>query len=122
MGLDFNHANAHWSYSGFNTFRERLAAELGLNWDLMTGNFLTGTPPDETENQRFLAMKDPIEPLLMHSDCEGELSPDQCAAIAPRLLELIAGWPDGDYDKAHGTWLAEGMLYCAEERVALEFQ
>ena len=30
MGLDFIQSNAHWSYSGFHQFRERLAKEIGI--------------------------------------------------------------------------------------------
>jgi len=57
----------------------------------------------------------------MHSDCDGELSPEDCAQVAPRLLELIKNWPDDDYDKREARVLAEGMLECAEAKEALEF-
>jgi hypothetical protein len=30
MGLDFSHCDAHWSYSGFNEFRVKLAEAAGI--------------------------------------------------------------------------------------------
>lgn len=123
MGLDFNHGNAHWSYSGFHRFRKRLASALGINltemegfgeMDYEKGTRVCGTVPWDTVN-------DAIVPLLHHSDCDGDLSPEACAQVAPRLRELVAPWPDDDYDKRNALMLAEAMEQCAAGGVSLEF-
>lgn len=63
---------------------------------------------------------DPIKPLLNHSDCDGELSPVECAVVAPRLRQLIENWED-DRDKKQGLMLAEGMEYCVTNGEVLIF-
>lgn len=72
MGLDFRTAEipydedlppeqrAHWSYSGFHRFRQRLAAEIGIELEEMQG---FGGDKEWDEKQ-------PLTPLLTHSDCE----------------------------------------------------
>lgn len=39
---------------------------------------------------------DPLHHLLHHSDCEGEITPKRCAAIAKRLDEVVDLLPDED--------------------------
>lgn len=63
---------------------------------------------------------DPIKPLLNHSDCEGHLTPEECAAVAPRLRELVDGW-EGDFDKYRALELARGMEAAAAAGELLEF-
>lgn len=141
MGLGFNKSEASWSYSGFNDFRKRLANEIGICLPLMDGFWLPGYPRSEVEsaikrvgtdiidaNFKWLPkeplkwdkIKDPIVDLLLHSDCEGELSAEQCGKIYPRLKELIEGW-DEDYDKKQALLLAEGMENCAKKNEPLVF-
>jgi hypothetical protein len=117
MGLRFSHCKASWSCTGFNSFRRRLANEIGFDLDLWwTLGALEG---DRT------TYRDPIELLLDHSDCDGELPPEECKVIAPRLRELIKDWPDGifagGYDKEMALLLAEGMERAAEAGEALDF-
>lgn len=38
----------------------------------------------------FDTISDPIKPLLDHSDCEGELTPEECAGTAPLAICLAA--------------------------------
>lgn len=143
MGLDFNHSDAHWAYSGFNRFRERLAAEVGIFlpfmegfWNPMENSYSTieltkrivgAKIMDEhfywlpKEPLKWDKIKDPIVDLLYHSDCEGSLTPAQCKKIAPRLRELINDWDDNDYDKKQAVLLAEGMEFCAKNRKRLTF-
>lgn len=116
MGLGFNKSDARWSYSGFNSFRTKLAKEVGLDLDKMKGfsddpNALDW-PSDES---------DPIMYLLNHSDCDGDITAEQCKLVGPRLRELIKSWDDDDFDKIQATRLADGMDLCAEENVSLEF-
>ena len=112
MGLNFSHAEASWSYSGFDEFRHRLALEAGIDLYMMDG--FGGDIP-------FDSINDPIKPLLDHSDCEGELTPEECATVAPRLRELVSNWDDEDYDKRHALYLAEGMDEAASNNENLRF-
>jgi hypothetical protein len=112
MGLDFNGSTAGWSYTGFGRFRDRLARELEFNLNAMEG-FGGSRSWDELE-------WDPIFHLLNHSDCDGEITPEQCRVAAPRLRELVEYWPK-DYDKVNAIALADGMDKCAEENKSLRF-
>ena len=112
MGLDFNHCDAHWAYGGFSRFRKRLAQSIGINLDDMQGY---------GGNLSWDKIIDPIKDFLYHSDCDGELTPKQCQVVAPRLRELIAGWPDDDYDKKQAEELINGMEEAIISDEPLEF-
>jgi len=101
----------HWSYGGFNTFRQRLSEQAKIDLGNMVG-FGGALEWDE--------IKDPISPLLNHSDCDGLLDYDDCQTVAPRLRKLVKDWPD-DYDRKHAIFLAEAMEYCAENDCELMF-
>jgi len=67
---------------------------------------------------------EPLKTFFDHSDCDGDLSPLECVAMAPRIRKLVASW-DGDLDK---SWdmntaieLAEGMELAASLNERLEF-
>lgn len=100
-----------WSYTGFNAFRTRLSFEAGINLRQMDG--FGGSVP--------WAIDDAIVPLLNHSDCDGVLTPAECAMVAPRLRELISRWGEDDYDRQTGEQLADMMAECAAGGVDLEF-
>jgi len=106
MGMNFSHCDAHWSYGGFIHFRARLAAEIGVT--------LADIAWDKVD--------DTIVPLLDHSDCEGELTPNECQRIAPRLRELVARWPKGDFDRDQAERLASGMEFANKNNEPLEFR
>lgn len=152
---------AGWSYSGFNDFRRRLAKEIGIdNLQDMEGfgnnewiHHLWENPEKaEKLRQEDLArprrawseINDAIVPFLHHSDCDGELTAEECRQIAPRLRELVSRWGDSntinvnpefrekypqypatmvldDYDKTNGLALAAGMEKAAELGVSLDF-
>lgn len=114
MGLAFSHCDARWSHSGFHRFRRRVAREIGMDLDAMNG-FANGHLP-------WTHVADPIALLLNHSDCDGELSPEECAHVWPRLLVLIESWPAEDYDTAQAVKLADGMKRAAEKGEALRFR
>jgi hypothetical protein len=103
MGLGFVGSDASWSYSGFYRFCTKLA-------------FASDAKPSTCAGG-----EDPILILTEHSDCDGIISPADCARIAPRLRELMADWLDEDYDKEHGILLAEGMEECARSNKDLIF-
>lgn len=96
MGLDFNFCDAYWSCSSFNAFRERLSKYI-----------------DKCD--------DPLVMLINHSDCDGELTPEECAKIAPRLRAVVELWKDQDIDKGRALELAKGMEEAVRRNEPLEF-
>lgn len=135
MGLDFNHRTAdgdrsrccpHWSYSGFNVFRTRLAASEGFDLDEMQGfgkgEYFTAERVPGTRS--WDEIDTPLKPLLNHSDCDGLLTAAECAQVAPRLREVVNGWPDTietQYDRWSALHLAHCMDVCAASGENLEF-
>lgn len=115
MGIDFSHSVARWSYSGFNRARERLAETIGIKLNEMLGFEESGGKPWPS------AEKQPLIHLLNHSDCDGELTPEQCRVVAPALREAVAQWPEDDWDRAQFLELAEGMEAAAAEDEPLRF-
>jgi hypothetical protein len=105
----------HWSYSGFNIFRLELAKLIGM--DLMK---MKGFSRNSESIQWDAVPYDPIFPLLNHSDCDGELTPEECSEVYPRLRELLSAYPY-EYDKWEGMKLADMMEHCAKEGLTLEF-
>ncbi len=93
-------------------FRRRLAGEIGINLDQMEG-FKEGI-------RSWAKIKDPIVPFLNHSDCEDEMTPEQCKVVAPRLRELVADWEDG-HDKQNALELADDMERMANDGQPLVF-
>lgn len=123
MGLDFSHGDAHWSYGGFAEFRIRLAREIGIELHAMEG--FTESYRNHDRKRKpipWANVKDTIVPLLNHSDCDGELTPEECKTVAPRLRELVSKWPEDDWDRKRALELADAMDEAREAREALEFQ
>lgn len=130
MGLDFTHSEAHWAYSGFNRFRTELAKHEGIDLNAMEGFGLMWRMYGEGEHPALSwdTIDTPLKPLLNHSDCDGELTPEECAQIAPRLREAIdalwpessSDWPSG-HDRVNGLLLAEGLEWCAENDTPMGF-
>lgn len=48
--------------------------------------------------------RDPLEVLLNHSDCDGEIPHDRCELLAARLQELLPLLPDDDGGGHIGNW------------------
>lgn len=114
MGLDFRikgvkrdfRESPHWSYSGFGDFRKRLAESIGITLEEMKGFSPIG---------KSWPFSHPVEALLAHSDCDGVLSPYECAQIVEPLREIIRQWDEIDYDRVHGELLAGFMEKCAAD-------
>lgn len=84
MGLDTTHDAWHGTYSSFNKFRTEMAKLIGMDLQKMEG--FGGNIP-------FNQFKDDLTILLDHSDCDGEISPEDRKKLSIRLDELIAGMP-----------------------------
>lgn len=109
MGLDVSHDAWGGSYIAFHRWRKELAVAAGLPpLDLMEG-FVEGAPvglmrwlrfgcpnSDLLEQEtrgipiRWKALRpSPLHILLRHSDCDGEIAPEDCALIADELENLL---------------------------------
>lgn len=112
MGIDFSHGDAHWAYSGFMHFRNKLTETLGYA-------VLLSTMYDDGS---YTCMRnEPIWPLIDHSDCDGELTVEEMQQIIPQLENIINRWDEHDYDKVHGFELIESMREAIAENEPLEF-
>lgn len=128
MGLCIVPGGAEWGYIGFMRFRRRLALAEGIDLyrcesyvELMRdrpGYYLAPdyrTAIHHDHVIRWRDLKTPLRRLLNHSDCDGFLTPKECARILPRLRTIVESWPDRDargemdYDKQEGRKLVTGM-------------
>lgn len=115
MGLDFSHADTSWAYGSFYVFRINLANEIGMDLQEMEG-FKKGC-----KGLSWDGFNDDIIPLLNHSDCDGELTVEECKKVAPRLRELVANWDDTDFHKSRALKLADGMDLAVKANEPLVF-
>lgn len=116
MGLDFRaegipyeaelgyDERAHWSYSGFHRFRQRLAAQLGID--------LARFWSDQSYRQKSVGCE--LYALLNHSDCDGALSKFDCDIMSRALALAVWNWPLEDYDRINALKLARQMRFCVE--------
>ena len=114
MGLDFIGSNAHFSYSGFYSFRAKLAESIGIpNLRDMEG--FDGDISWDT-------VKDDISLLINHSDCDGNLSPAKMKKIYPRLKAIAETWNDDiSWDKERSFQLADDMERLVKQKKYLKF-
>ncbi|HET9376391.1 MAG TPA: hypothetical protein VFO40_15565 [Chthoniobacterales bacterium] len=106
---------AHWSYTGFHYFRMRLAEAIGINLDSMEYFKEEGESWDAYKHH-------PLYAFLVHEDCEGDLSPQECARIAPIIEGIVSDWLTSDYDRIHAMRLVKHMRYCARTGRRLQFR
>lgn len=107
MGLDCSHSAWHGAYTAFHRWRKALAQAAELPpIDLMEGFYGHGGRTFEgVEGLPILwsALKpDPLHLLLHHSDCDGEIAPEDCGPIADSLERLLPKLgDDGEGHIAH---------------------
>ena len=107
MGLDTSHSCWHGPYNSFNRWREFIAELAGMPpLMLMDGFYSSGARHIATlclgerhdmpkRIESLLPIKweclkpSPLHELLYHSDCEGEIPCESCAAIADALEALL---------------------------------
>jgi hypothetical protein len=129
---DFGLIGPSWTYSGFMRFRRALAKAEGLNLDDMEGYadhrlgrlMREGETPVPEQAITWDSVSTPLEPLLNHSDCDGELTPEECKQVAPRLKEIASGSFDDlpeSHEKRRALDLVAAMEYCAEHGENLRF-
>lgn len=130
MGLDFRAGREagrlpddpwpQWSYLGFSQFRKKLASTIGIGLEQMRG---FGGDGD------WATVESPLRHLLDHSDCDGELTPQQAVELAPALQQAIYALArDFDYglawrhDRESGMALVELCARCASENIPVLFR
>jgi len=93
MGLNCTHGCWDGPYSYFNTFREWIAKQVGIDLRSMLGfkEGGGGIPWDGFDH--------PIIPLLNHSDCDGELTIEECHSIIKGAYEILEKIPTGEYNE-----------------------
>jgi len=108
MGLDTTHDCWHGSYSSFATFRKRLAKSIGEDYENLLE--LGGSKTPEEVNH-------PITPLLFHSDCDGDLSVEECESIVKgidMILENLEPQEDDEYGYGFRGRLIQFKIGCEE--------
>jgi hypothetical protein len=78
-----------WSYTGFSLFRKWLAWVEGFALAEMDG--FGG-------DRQWSSVSTTLAPLLNHPDDEGDLTPAQCAAMLPRLEDILNQRESDDSD------------------------
>lgn len=125
LGLSVNGKSCgSWSYSGFMEFRKKIAARAGIELNNMEG--FSAVDKSILYEQGFSAYRkaceeedlsqkiswdtisDPIKTLLCHSDCDGEIRPEDCAFLADRLEEIIKDWPKETHLEPPESWQTIG--------------
>lgn len=78
--LDLSHGNFSYGYGAFNCFREGICRAVGY-----------GSYDDYVEKiiSSEELSKDSIHILLQHSDCDGEITLEECKKLLPRLQEIV---------------------------------
>lgn len=100
-----------WSYGGFHEFRSHIADTAGFYLGDMKG--YGGTRPWSVVDQRLV-------PFLNHSDCDGYLLPEECAAFLPALREIIPQMLD-EYHRKRAGDLARFLERAIQENLVVVF-
>lgn len=118
MGLDITHDAWHGPYSAFNKWRAAIADVAGMPplYDMIGfgGNIKWDT----------LEYND-IHILLNHSDCDGEISWQDCKLVADALSKLVDKLSDGGYyisDKELAVQFINGCMLAYNSKENLIFQ
>ncbi|MFA6917022.1 MAG: hypothetical protein WC222_11535 [Parachlamydiales bacterium] len=91
MGLDTSNNAYHGSYGYFNDFRTWLASKININLDDCIG-FGGSKIELQTIDHKII-------PLLDHSDCDGELTPEECKTIALGIQEILDSFVPEEKEK-----------------------
>lgn len=96
MGLDTTHEAFHGSYSGFNDWRKAVASTIGIELEKMSGFQVARWGYKEGDNAIQWESLDqrPLLELLSHSDCDGEISWENCGPLADDLESILPALAD----------------------------
>lgn len=130
MGLDTSHDAFHGAYSAFNRFRQIVAKAMGGTFpEHESATFSDGTPIDPKTwywGPGFNAEKNPgLLVFFNHSDCDGEISPEDCVRVADELEALLPEIEKlddggGGHIESQGGYAAVTRLFIGGCRAAAE--
>ena len=94
MGLDVSHGAFQCPYGRFNALRQAVAAGVGVK-------FPPHNEPGLEDNsiywhEGFTQEHPGLATFLLHSDCDGELSPEECRIVAKELEAITDAIIDPD--------------------------
>lgn len=107
MGLDCSHDAFHGAYSAFNSFRQAVAHAIGGSYPTHWLRNADGSPVqpfvvDQSKEEGrwywgegYSQKTHPgLYEFFCHSDCDGEITPDMCKAVADELEPLLDKMPE----------------------------
>jgi hypothetical protein len=128
MGLDTTHDCWHGPYSQFMRWRSHLHTQIQTE---RTGNSPSLGLDDyydlaksKTRPWPYESESDPLDFLMSHSDCDGEIPATMCGPLADALAGLLERMPRrGFYDVARPATerFIAGLRRAAEAGEAVEF-
>lgn len=88
MGLDCSHDAFHGTYSAFNSFRHMVGKAIGGSYPPhsepnLDSDSWYGPEGSEPEDNPGISI------FLSHSDCDGSISPEDCALVAEDLEKIL---------------------------------
>lgn len=105
MGLYISHDAWRGSYCAFHRWRRKLA-------EVAFGDL-------DSIRDAISAQHDPLEALLCHSDCDGQIAPQQLEGLARRLEGLLPSLRAMRYEGGHiGSWAKKTETFIAGCRCA----
>ena len=116
MGLDTTHDCWHGPYSMFMEWRRQLHR--------YTAPDQTRTLEEAWDAGDYADQSKPINVLMQHSDCDGEIEAEMCGPLADALQELVDRMPArGMYDNARPATerFITGLRKAAEAGEAVHF-
>ena len=128
MGLDINikglerKETYHCGYITFNLYRKNVASAYNERLgELYKKTFKDELQPEEIKEWNYLC-DDDLDIFLLHSDCDGKLTPKECKKIYSKLkkLEIDKDLPYSDKWTMHQLWL-NMFKYCSTHRVNMWF-
>ncbi len=118
MGLDTTHNAWHGPYSKFNRFRYSLANQIKINLYNYDGY-------GESGEKELNSIDHDIMPLLMHSDCDGEFSIEECKRITNGLNQILDNFYNditADFDfKEKVVQFRDGCLLAIQNNEVIVF-
>jgi len=122
MGLDISHDAFHGAYSAFNRFRKALARAMG-------GSFPPHDLFEHDDNRWYWGHGYSAEThpgltiFFCHSDCDGEMTPEECALVirdlAP-LVEKLPAYGGGGHIESAGGYRAVGEQFLRGCQAAID--
>jgi len=130
MGLDLrakNYPNENLCvrYTEFGFIRKQIAKSYNREFGELYERFYRGEKLTELENNRYNEIcDDDLDLLLLHSDCDGKLTYQECKRISKSLDKFEFKYPEEwrqDYkDKFY--ILKDMIQWCGKNRITLYFR